>query len=80
MHLPPADTSTPGYRPNGVPAQPEPSRAPRHARVVITNGPLLQHRVEPVCTVGRFEVSRVPDFTVRQAEPATRHGAGVLPA
>lgn len=73
MHLPPADTSTPGYRPNGVPAQPEPSRVQRHARVVITNGPLLQHRVEPVCTVGRFEVSRVPDFTVRQAEPAPDH-------
>lgn len=80
MHLPSADTSPPAYGPNGGPAQPEPWRTQRHARVVITNGPLPQHRVEPVYTVGRFEVSRVPDFTVRQAAPAAEHGAGVLPS
>lgn len=51
----------------------EPSPVHRPMPVVVTNGPLVQSRVEPVSIVGRFEVSRVPDFTVRQAEPAPDH-------
>jgi hypothetical protein len=70
MHVPSPETRNVGYRPYLVPTQARLLTVIElPAPVNVTNGPAVPH----AAIVGRFEVSRVPDFTVRQAEPAPDH-------